>query len=83
MRHFFFLVAVVSLSACAAAELKPDQCAAPYDIGVRDGIMGLNPQDELYGPPCARNGTPLNFAAYREGWIEGNFQYVTRTPHTE
>ena len=79
----FVLLAVVLLSGCAAAELQRDQCAAPYDIGVRDGIMGLTPQDELYGPPCARNGAPFNLAAYREGWVEGNFQYVTRTPHTE
>lgn len=82
MKHFFAL-AVVLLSACAASELKADQCTAPYDTGVRDGIMGLNPQDELYAPACSRNGAPLNLAAYREGWIEGNFQYVTRTPHTE
>jgi hypothetical protein len=81
--RLFIPLAVISLSGCAAAELKPDQCAAPYDIGVRDGVMGLNPQDQLYAPACARNGGALNLASYREGWTEGNFQYVHRTPHTE
>ena len=82
MRRFLVL-AVVSLSACAAADLKTDQCAAPYEVGFRDAIMGLNPQDALYGPACTRNGAPLNLAAYREGWLEGHFQYENRTPHTE
>ncbi|HWI37109.1 MAG TPA: hypothetical protein VNU64_11715 [Burkholderiales bacterium] len=82
MRRFLVL-AVVSLSACAAADLKADQCAAPYEVGFRDAIMGLNPQDNLYGAACNRNGAPLNLAAYREGWLEGHFQYENRTPHTE
>ena len=82
MRRFLVL-AVVSLSACAAADLKADQCAAPYEVGFRDAIMGLNPQDNLYGPTCNRDGAPLNLAAYRDGWVEGDFQYENRTPHTE
>lgn len=81
--RLFFVLAVISLSACAAAELKPDQCAAPYEIGFRDAIMGLNPQDGAYGPTCLRNGGQMNLAAYRDGWLEGRFQYENRTPHTE
>lgn len=82
MRRFVFL-AVVSLSACAAADMRPDQCAAPYDLGFRDAIMGLSPQDGVYGPACMRDGGRFDLAGYREGWLEGHFQYENRTPHTE
>jgi hypothetical protein len=76
----FFLLAVVSLSACAGAQVNPEQCAAPYELGFRDAIMGLNAQDGIYAPAC---GAAFDVAAYREGWLEGHFQYENRTPHTE
>lgn len=77
------LLAVVCLSACAGAEVQPQQCAAAYDLGFRDAIMGLGPQDNIYGPACTRNGARLDLALYRDGWLEGHFQYENRTPHTE
>jgi hypothetical protein len=77
------LLAVVFLSACAGAEVQPQQCTAAYDLGFRDAIMGLAPQDNIYGPSCARNSAPFDLALYRDGWLEGHFQYENRTPHTE
>lgn len=82
MRRFVFL-AVVWLSACAGVEVRPDQCAAAYDLGFRDAIMGLTPQDGVAGPACTRSSAQLDLALYREGWLEGHFQYENRTPHTE
>ena len=79
----FILVAVVSLSACAGVNVDPQQCAAAYDLGFRDAIMGLGPQDGTYTPACTRTGAALDLATYREGWLEGHFQYENRTPHTE
>jgi hypothetical protein len=79
----FVAIAVVSLSACAGTNIDPQQCAAPYEIGFRDAIMGLNPQDGIYTPACARSGARLDMVSYREGWLEGHFQYENRTPHTE
>jgi len=63
--------------------MDPQQCGAAYDIGFRDAIMGLNPQDGIYTPACTRSGARLDLASYREGWLEGHFQYENRTPHTE
>ena len=82
MRRLVFL-AVVCLSACAGVEIQPQQCAAAYDLGFRDAIMGLSPQDGLYEPACTGKGSRLDLALYREGWLEGHFQYENRTPHTE
>jgi hypothetical protein len=79
----FLLLAVVSLSGCAGVEIQPQQCAAAYDLGFRDAIMGLTPQDTIYEPVCAQKGTRLDMAKYREGWLEGHFQYENRTPHTQ
>jgi hypothetical protein len=81
MRRIVFL-AVVSLSACAT-DVQPQQCAAAYDLGFRDAIMGLTPQDSIYAPICTGKGAQLDLALYREGWLEGHFQYEIRTPHTE
>jgi hypothetical protein len=79
----FVLLAVVFLSGCAGAQIQAAQCGAAYDLGFRDAIMGLTPQDGIYEPACARDGARLDLAAYREGWLEGHFQYENRTPHTE
>jgi hypothetical protein len=64
-------------------EVQPQQCAAAYELGFRDAIMGLSPQDGIYTPACTRNGARFDLATYREGWLEGHFQYENRTPHTE
>lgn len=77
------LLAVVLLSACAGADVQPQQCAAAYDLGFRDAIMGLTPQDSIYAPICKGQGVGLDAGRYREGWLEGHFQYENRTPHTE
>jgi hypothetical protein len=77
------LLAVVSLSACAGGQVKPEQCAAPYELGFRDAIMGLSPQDGIYAAACGGQGARFDLAVYREGWLEGHFQYENRTPHTE
>jgi hypothetical protein len=79
----FLPLAVVCLSACAGASVDSSQCAAAYELGFRDAIMGLTPQDGNYGPACTRSGARLDLALYREGWLEGHFQYENRTPHTE
>jgi hypothetical protein len=79
----FLLLAVVSLSACASADIQPQQCGSAYELGFRDAIMGLNPQDLIYAPVCSRTGGRLDVALYRDGWLEGHYQYENRTPHTE
>ena len=64
-------------------DIQPAQCSAAYDLGFRDAIMGLNPQDLLYEPMCAQKGARLDLAVYRQGWLDGHFEYESRIPHTE
>lgn len=64
-------------------DIQPAQCSAAYDLGFRDAIMGLNPQDLLYEPMCTKKGARLDLAVYRQGWLDGHFEYESRIPHTE
>lgn len=82
MKRLVFLT-LWFLSACAGVDMDSRHCAAAYDLGFRDAIMGLLPQDGLYDPACTRRGTRLDLAAYRSGWLDGHFEYENRTPHTE
>jgi hypothetical protein len=75
------LLAVFILSACVSVD--PSQCAAGYDLGYRDAIMGLLPQDSLYEPQCSQKGARLDLASYRQGWLDGHFELENRMPHTE
>jgi hypothetical protein len=74
-------LAVVFLSACASVDAS--QCANAYDLGFRDAIMGLTAQDTLYEQGCTRLGTRLDPVRYKEGWLDGHFEYEKRLPHTE
>lgn len=77
------LLAVVCLSGCAGVQLDARQCAAGYDLGYRDAIMGLTPQDPLYEQPCGRAGARFDVASYKQGWLDGHFELENRMPHTE
>ena len=75
------LLAVVILSSCASADSS--QCAGGYELGYRDAIMGLVPQDPLYEPQCRQRGARFDLALYRQGWLDGHFEAENRMPHTE
>ena len=76
------LGAVVLLAGCAAS-LDPGQCGSAYEIGYRDAIFGMQPQDDVYAPLCARQGTSIDVTAYREGWKDGHFEFEKRAPHID
>lgn len=45
-----------------------------YDLGFRDAIFGLQPQDSVYGPRCSQHGVQLETASYARGWREGKWE---------
>jgi hypothetical protein len=61
MRHFLALCLLLG-AACATQE----QCANPYDTGVRDGMLNAN-----QAGPLAAQCSGFNEARYREGFAEG------------
>ena len=73
------LLAVVSLTACATIDASA--CRDPYDTGFRDGIFGLQRQEDVYQTACSRNGAQLNTARYVEGWTEGKYEFDRRKAH--
>lgn len=75
------LMAFFFLAGCAS--LDNTQCAAAYDTGYRDAIMGLQRQDTVIEPVCTRQGARLDTALYREGWLDGRQEAERRVPHTE
>lgn len=58
------LTAFVGCASIETADCGPDW----YAVGQRDGILGAQPQEEIYARRC---GTPVDAARYREGWQDG------------
>jgi hypothetical protein len=63
MRTLLSVACLAALTGCAA-DCGPDWHA----IGQRDGILGAQPQEELYARRC---GGGVDAARYREGWRDG------------
>ena len=62
MKFLFALACFIGLAGCAA-DCGPDW----YAIGQRDGVLGAQPQDEIYAQRCGG----VDAARYREGWQDG------------
>lgn len=59
--------ALIGLAGCAgvgAGDCGPDW----YAIGQRDGVLGAQPQAEIYATRC---GGGVDAVRYREGWQDG------------
>jgi hypothetical protein len=63
MRLLFAAAGFVVLSGCAA-DCGPDW----YAVGQRDGVLGAQPQDQLYASRCRGE---VDAVRYREGWQDG------------
>jgi len=61
---------------CACAGLDPVTCrhAHWYDLGFRDAIFGIQPQDDLYALQCEPHGVKVDVARYRQGFREGTYE---------
>jgi Protein of unknown function (DUF2799) len=76
----FWLLAVVVLSGCAGLDSAACRQADWYDLGFRDAIFGLQPQDNVYASQCAPSGAKVDVARYTQGWREGRYEADARTP---
>ena len=73
------VLTVASLTGCATIEAN--DCQKAYDVGFRDAIFGLQPQDNVYASLCSAKGARLDLAAYGAGWQEGKYERDRRTVH--
>jgi hypothetical protein len=67
------LIAVLALAGCAGFDADTCRGADWYDLGFRDAIFGLQPQDEVYAHGCERYAK-LDVARYAQGWREGKWE---------
>jgi len=74
----FWLLAAVVLSGCAG--LDDDGCrqADWYDLGFRDAIFGIQPQDNVYVSQCEPFVARVDVSRYRQGWREGKWETDAR-----
>jgi hypothetical protein len=72
------LFAVLLLAGCAGLDDVGCRKANWYDLGYRDAIFGILPQDELYAQNCERHGAAIDLARYRQGFREGMYESDVR-----
>jgi hypothetical protein len=72
------LFAVLLLAGCAGLDDVGCRKANWYDLGYRDAIFGILPQDELYAQNCERHGVTIDLARYRQGFREGMYESDVR-----
>ena len=62
------------LSACAGMDATGCRAANWYDVGFRDAIYAMQPQDYAYASQCEPHGVKIDMAAYAQGWREGKWE---------
>ena len=74
MRPPALLIAALALAGCAGLDANDCRGADWYDLGFRDAIFGLQPQDMAYADGCERHGVKVDVARYALGWREGKWE---------
>ena len=74
----FWLLSAVILSGCAGFDSTACRQADWYDLGFRDAIFGIQPQDPLYVRQCEAHGVRVDVARYSQGWKEGKYEVDAR-----
>ena len=74
--------AALALALCGCAGLSEVDCrhADWYDLGFRDAIFELRPQEVAYAESCSKHGVSVDAARYLRGWTEGRYEAEHRNP---
>ena len=78
------LLAFTGLTLAGCAEMSASQCSSSdwYQVGYRDGIYGIQRQDEVYAFQCGKASAPApDRARYAQGWQEGWWEFERRKIH--
>ena len=71
-----WLFSVLLLGGCAGLDEAGCRTANWYDLGFRDAIFGIQPQDTVYARQCQT----VDSARYLQGWREGKWEADARVP---
>lgn len=74
--------ACLTLAGCAGMDATECRSSNWYDVGYRDGLFGLQPQDQLYSAQCTRHGAAFDAAKYADGWWQGDYTLQGRRSHS-
>ena len=77
-----WLLATLVLCGCAGLDDAGCRNADWYDLGFRDAIFGIQPQDPVYASQCESRGVKVDVARYSQGWREGKWEADARQPHS-
>jgi hypothetical protein len=73
-------LAVVTLTSAACTTMSADECRGAnwFDIGMQDGLAGLQRMDILHEHRCGEQGVKPDAERYRAGWQEGRWEFEAR-----
>jgi hypothetical protein len=66
------------LCGCAGIDDVGCRKANWYDLGYRDALFGILPQEDLYEQNCERYGVKIDASRYRQGFREGMYDTEIR-----
>ena len=69
-----WVLSVLLLGGCAGLDEAGCRAANWYDLGFRDAIFGIQPQDTIYARQCQN----MDSARYLQGWREGKWEADAR-----
>jgi hypothetical protein len=81
--RYAILVSVLLFGGCAAMTQSACSGANWYELGERDGLIGVPPRIDTYAYQCARQNVQASAADYMNGWWLGNATYRDRTAGSE
>lgn len=68
----------LTLAGCAGMDAAACRSANWYDLGFRDAIFALQPQDDIYVAQCGGQNVAVDQPRYREGWLHGDYERQNR-----
>jgi len=76
-----FLLAFTSLTLAGCAGMSATECSSAdwYQVGLRDGLFGLQRRDESYASLCGQSAPDRTL--YAKGWQEGWWELEARRAH--
>ena len=72
------LAAALLAAGCAGFDDVGCRKANWYDLGYRDAMFGILPQEDLYAQNCERYGVTVDASRYRQGFREGMYEFDFR-----